>query len=267
MTTLVSDLLTVMLRHLQETATLSSRLWVEPELVQYIADADREFLALTGIVKQAGSVLAVAGQSIYDEPADSIDVERISWNGKKLYPQTRYELDRQKPNWKADSGAPQRYHRDHLPPKQFEVWKKPTATGTGYATSGTYGTLRRTSGLTYTTSGTYGVLRSARGTDRNYFYAGGPYGTLRRAVSGASNFIVFYDTLPSPVSLPTHALTTPDGFCRYVMYRALEKTWAKEGDGQDIERAAFCGTRFERGVALAQRLVYGDEIQQESKHG
>lgn len=267
MTTTVQDLLTIIERYLQEDATLDTGLWEETEIIGYIADADREFITLSGAVMQINNVLAVTGQSTYSEPADCIDTERLAWNGKKMYPQTRFELDSQNQNWKADSGRPMRYHRDHLPPKQFETWKKPSTSGIGYATTGNYGTLRHVSGnLNYTTTGNYGTLRQLRGT-RNYYvgftpYAratNGPYGVLRQAVSGATNFLVFYDELPPRVSLSTDALTTPDGFARYVMYRALGRCWLKEGDGQDPERAKYCDTRFMQGILLSRRLVYGDE--------
>jgi hypothetical protein len=267
MTTTVQSLLTVMLRHLQEDAALLSGLWDQTELIGYISDADREFITLSGAVMQVNNVLATTGQSVYAEPADCIDTERLAWNGKKLYPQTLGELDSQNQNWKADSGTPMRYHRDQLPPKQFETWKKPATSGIGYTTTGNYGVLRHVSGtLTYTTTGTYGTLRSARGA-RNYYvgytpYAHtvqGPYGTLRQAVTGATNFLVFYDELPPAVTIVDQLLTTPDSFVRYVMYRALERAWLKEGDGQDPDRAKYCNIRFTRGVALARRLAYGDE--------
>lgn len=266
MTTTVQDLLTPMLNHLQEESDLANDLWNEPELIGYISDADREFITATGVVKQINNIRATSGTSVYNENTDCIDVERLAWNGKKMYPQTRFELDSQNQNWKAESGTPMRYHRDHLPPKQFETWKKPNTDGMGYTTTGTYGTLRHVSGsLTYTTTGNYGVLRGACGV-RNYYvgyipYAmtvQGPYGTLRQVVSGATNFLTFYVELPPQVTELDHLITTPDAFSRYVMYRALERAWLKEGDAQDTERAKYCGIRYQRGVQIARRIVYGD---------
>lgn len=267
MTTSVDSLLTIMARHLQEDSTFSSTLWNATELIGYIADADREFITRTGAVKQVNNVRATSGTGTYAEPADCIDTERVAWNAKKMYPQTRFELDSQDPNWKAANGPPKRYHRDHLPPKQFEVWPKPNTDGIGYNVTGNYGVLRQASGsLTYSFTGNYGTVRGIRGT-RNYYIgyipyahtAQGPYGTLRQAVGGATNFLLFYDELPPLLTRPDHLLTTPDAFARYVMYRSLERAWSKDGDGQDPERATYCKMRFERGVALALRLVTGEE--------
>lgn len=211
MTTTAASLIAMMRLHLQEDATLSTGLWTSPELTQYISDADREFLLMTGAVKSTATITALQSVSVYSEPSDSIDVERVAFNNKKLYPVSRSDLNHQDPSWRADTGNPKRYHRD-LPPKQFEVWPKPAAVGSG-------------------------------------------------------NLTVFYNKLPSALTDPPSAqtITTPDAFARYVMYRALEKAWAKEGDGQDVERAAYCGMRFTRGVALARRLIYGDDVPMEAK--
>ncbi len=266
MTTSVSDLITVIARHLQEDTGFSTGLWNTTEIIGYISNADREFITLTGIVKQVNNVRATSGTATYNEPTDCIDVDRLAWSAKKMYPQTKFELDNQDQNWKAANGAPRRYHRDQLPPKQFEVWPNPTTDGLGYTVTGSYGTLRHVSGaLTYNTTGTYGVLRQVRGS-RNYYignipYAGsvqGPYGTLRQVVSGATNFIAIYNELPPELTEITDLITTPDSLARYVMYRTLSQAWAKEGDGQDMDRANYCTLRFRRGIVIAKRLVYGD---------
>jgi len=267
MSTAVSAIITVVARHLQEDTGFSSGLWSTTEVISYIADADREFITQTGIVKQVNNVPATSGTAVYNEPTDCIDIDRMAWNGQKMYPQTNFELDNQNAFWRKDSGAPKRYHRDQLPPKQFETWPNPNTSGLGYTTTGTYGTLRQVSGsLTYNTTGTYGTLRQLRGASRNYYvgyiaYAGsvqGPYGTLRRVVAGSKNFIVIYNQLPPLVSLTTDLVTTPDSFVRYVAYKVLSKAWAKEGDGQDMERSNYCNLRWKRGLALARRIVYGD---------
>lgn len=266
MSTSVQDVFTVICRHLQEDEDLANGLWSQAELIGYVSDADREFITATGVVKQINNVLATAGTSTYSENTDCIDIERLAWNGRKMYPQTRFELDSQNANWKSESGTPMRYHRDHLPPKQFETWKKPAVSGIGYSITGNYGVLRNISGsLTYSTTGNYGTLRSIRGA-RNYYcgyvpYAStvqGPYGTLRQMVSGATNFLTMYIELPPQVTALEHLLTTPDSFSRYVMYRALERAWLKEGDAQDSERAKYCGLRFKRGVQIARRIVFGE---------
>lgn len=268
MSTQVGTLLDYIALHLQEgDRTFSvTNLWSQSEVIGYISVSDREFLLMSGLFKKLELVLSVTNQIVYGEPSDGIDVERLSWNGKKLYPQTRFDLDLQQPNWRADTARnPRRYHRDGLPQKEFAVWPAPNTSGTNWTVSGTYGIPSVISGsYAYTVTGTYGIV-STIGGDRDYLVGtelqpdGIPYyGTWGEIASGSLNFIAMYDGLPPLPTTPADYILAPDAFSRYVMYGALAKIWEKEGDGQDLARAQYCRARFLRGSWLAKRLVYGD---------
>lgn len=270
MTTTIGSLLDIMARHLMETdRTLSTGLWTPAEAIYALATADQDFIHATGILKKAGGIAGTVAQGTYNEPADSTDVERVSYNGRKLYPQTRFELDRQHPSWRVDTARnARRYHRDSLPEKQFTVWPKPVSAGTGWTVTGRYGTIRVIFGRAYSITGRYGTLRAING-DTNYTIGALPdpkvppwAGTLRSVLNSSMNFLVFYDVAAPIQTLATDNLFTPDAFARYVMYGALGRLWEKEGDGQDLNRARYCHERYQRGVGLALRLVDGEEVKQ-----
>lgn len=269
MSTTVATLLTLVSQRLLETdATFPSRLWDRDEIITYLNDAQNDFVVRTGIVKSVGAIRAIAGNTTYEDPTYAVDVERISWNGKKLYPQSRQELDWQKPTWRRDTARnPRRYHRDNLPAHEFEVWPAPDTAGLGYTTTGTTtGIIRGLSGSrTYNVTGTFGTIRTIRG--QNYFVGAQPgisggneaIGIPRQMMTGSTNFFFIHDALPGELLSDGDTLLVPDAFSRHILYGTLAKAWAKEGDGQDIARSRYCQLRFERGVELARRLVFGAE--------
>jgi hypothetical protein len=259
------ELLTVIARHLQERdESFDSGLWTQAEILTYMSEMQREFLQRTGVLKNISYVAGSAHQIEYDEPASSIDVERISWNSRKLYPSTQFEFDQNDSRWRqAEARNPRLYHRDNLGIKRFAVTPAPNTSGLSYSATGTVGTIRgMTSGLTYTTTGN-GVVRDWTG-QRNYLPGSIPgpngyglFGVVRRMAAGATNFTVIHDVLPPLLQRPSDPLVVPDAFSMYVMYGALYKAWAREGDGQDLRRAAYCKSRFDLGVQLAERLMTG----------
>lgn len=268
MSTTVGSLLDIMARHLQETdRTMNSGLWTQAELVTFLSEAQQDFLSSTGVVKNVGFVPSVTSQVEYDEPSTSMDMERVSWNGKKMYPTTQFELDQQDAKWRTRTGRNPRWlHRDNLGIKRFAVSPAPNISGTGYTASSLYGLVRGISGGTYTYTGfAYaGPIRNITGA-RNYIPGAIPTsrgfsaaGTIRQMIGNATNFLVIFDVLPPTLVSVNDVLVAPDAFCRYVMYGALFRAWGKEGDGQDLRRSQYCRSRFEQGVKLAQRLVEGN---------
>lgn len=266
MTTTIGSLLDIMACHMLETdRTFNSGLWTQEEVIYALALADQDFLQTSGLVKKSASVAGTANTIQYSEPSDSEGMERISYNGKKMYPQTAFELDRQDPRWRAARARNvRRFHQDNLPEYTFEVWPGPTADGTGWTVTGRYGTARTLSGRTYSVTGRYGIIRKISG-DTSYFVGSWftpstqPYlGTIRQAQSGTTNFTLIHDVLGTLQTLVTDYMLTPDAFVRYAMYSALARLWSKEGDSQDLSRAQYCVQRYNHGAWLARRLIYGD---------
>ena len=93
-------------------------------------------------------------------------------------------------------------------------------------------------------------------------------GSLQNTVPGTNQhstgedakiFIVIHDQLPATLQTAQDLLTVPDAFRIYVLYGALSRAWLKEGDGQDQTRGLYCRERFDRGVWLTRRIVFGLE--------
>ena len=107
-------------------------LWTLEEMVGYISYVERDFLRRTGVEANYTSVAVAPGIVIvFSKPSDMMDIERISFNYKRLRRVTSWDLEREDPSWRAHPNHPaQNYHEDHLPINSFELDNRPVAGGT-----------------------------------------------------------------------------------------------------------------------------------------
>lgn len=238
----------------------SSGLWTVPELIEYINSACKAFILDTQIEKVMEPIAAVAGQRQYADPVDTMQIDRITFSNQALYRTKRIMLDRSNYKWRTLAGIPKQYHQDQLPIKNFEVDRAPAAnmTGSGYSVTGSTGVLRHMSGaLTYVASlpaNGAGILRYTVGQiayNANY----PAIGLLRQMLTGLTNFTVIATNLPADVAGPADILDVPDFAVPYVQFWVLRIMLGKEGEGQDVARAKYCGARYDNGVNLLLRLL------------
>lgn len=266
----VSTLMSKIAVDVMEDDGFSYGLWSQSEIIGYIDNIQREFIYLSQALKQLGCVTASTSTRIYDDPPDSMQLDRIAFNAEALYRTEKLVLDRGNPKWRTESGRPQSYHQDQLEVRTFEVSKKPIAgmTGSGYTQSGTNGgLLRGMSGVrTYTTSGN-GTLRHMWGSVAYTMIGvnGRPYGILRRMRTGVTNFETIHTLLPSQVTDTDDVLTVPRFCTMYLKYGVLSEMFAKEGEGQDIPRSRYCRVRYIKGVNLLRRLMGMAPLEEEIK--
>lgn len=126
----VTQFIARMLPILMEDSALSTGVWNIAEVINYTNDIQSDFARDTQCLKQYNLISggAVAGQRLYSDPADSMQIDRIDFNGKPLYRTSRHMLDLEDRQWKTKSGTPKRYHTDFLNDrKTFEFDRAPTA--------------------------------------------------------------------------------------------------------------------------------------------
>lgn len=271
MSTTVARLIIELGYMLQEDVFETNGLWSTDEIIGYINTVCKDFVLRAQLLKSVLPVQSTTSQRIYDDPEMTMDVDRISFSGKPLYFTTRYMLDVDNQRWRTLAGLPKMYHQDQLPTKTFETDRAPAAvmTGAGYTVTlpatGRGGILRRMSGSFGYVGSNAGV--SAGGVFR-YNLGTIPYhsaliptrhgGVLRQMLDGTTNFEVVATTLQVEVAVTTDFLPLPD-FCKlYIKMGVLKKMLEKEGEGQDLVRAQYCGTRYSNGIALFKRLIYGE---------
>jgi hypothetical protein len=133
MTINILDFLTRIARDLNETDNdFLSGAWTRTEMLGYLNYAESNFLQDTGIWQTDVSIVAAPGATIlFDRPPNTMDINRMGFNGKSLHRQTAVNFELEDRDWRSHAvGKPDYYHEDLLPNSKFELNKIPAAGGT-----------------------------------------------------------------------------------------------------------------------------------------
>jgi hypothetical protein len=108
-----------------------NNLWTLDELVGYISYAERDFLRRTGVEAVDVTIPVAAGNVlVFSKPNNMMDIDRVSFNYKRLRRVTSWDLEREDPTWRTHPNhSAQQYHEDHLPINSFELDNRQLAGG------------------------------------------------------------------------------------------------------------------------------------------
>jgi len=106
---------------------VSSSYWTTDEVISYINYAEADFSRRTGISKGVASL--VVNTMLVDLPDDAVNVERASFNGRRLRRASSWDLERQDANWRSRTGRPKLYKEDRLTPGYMELDVTPSSEG------------------------------------------------------------------------------------------------------------------------------------------
>lgn len=248
-----------------ETVSFTSGMWSPTEVIRYISDVELDFTTRTKVLKQLSTIALVTGQSLYDQPADCIELERVSYMGIPLYYVSRAELDRVDRSWRTKEGIPRRYYIDSLPNGKMELDRIPSAAMANVPAviwyGADYGVVRQWDGAYVVNfSQNYGIIRGYVGGRDFVFTLSGDGGGVIRGWEGATNqLMVVYVQAPTAKTLGTDIFSVPDAWVPFIKFGVLAKMWAKSGESQDPYRADYCARRYDFGVALARRVMDASE--------
>jgi hypothetical protein len=102
----------------------------DPDLLDFINDAQIDLCRKTDILRGTATVNVVANTESYPLPVDFIEVQRVTYNGSKLRKTTWQEIDLFDPNKDVAGGAgvPAYYHREGI---LIYLYPIPSASATG----------------------------------------------------------------------------------------------------------------------------------------
>jgi hypothetical protein len=105
--------------------------WNPDEMIGYVNYVEKDWFRQTGIKIFDISQAMPAGNTIgFTKPVGAMDIERLSFNKKRMRRQSTWDLTRQNPNWRNSApGQPKYWHEDHLGVNNFEVNRRPVAGG------------------------------------------------------------------------------------------------------------------------------------------
>jgi hypothetical protein len=129
----IEDFMTRVANDLSETSNeFLSGAWTLAEMISYLNYAERDFLIKTGAVKYDTTVILPGGSGILIErPDNTMDIDRVSLDGKRLLRQSSINLELEDRHWRSHTvGHPAYYHEDNIPISYIELNKIPSTGGT-----------------------------------------------------------------------------------------------------------------------------------------
>jgi hypothetical protein len=84
----------------------SDPLWTQPEMLEYLARAQNEFLSLVPCVFQFTQQNIDLGEELQALPATAIELERVSIQGVRLYEVSQSQLTMADPQWQYNGTSP-----------------------------------------------------------------------------------------------------------------------------------------------------------------
>lgn len=187
---------------MESSSSFPSGLWTIGEVIDYINYAVEYFINNSGVIIADNTIPSQVGVGTYTRPSDTGDVDRISFDGRRLRRISNFDLMTINPKWRDASGNPRYYHEDGVDITEFELDKKPTR---------------------------------------------------------VANIRIFGDYLHSKFDATNLSSTIgiPDCWEPFIRWEVLSFCYSKDGESQDLSRAAWAHNKFLYGLSLCQRMIAG----------
>lgn len=239
----------------------TNALWTRAELLKYVDQAQREIARRTRGLALLQEITPAQGTAAYDLPDLAFTPVYLSYNGQELSPATIQDLELKDQAWSETSGTPTTWYQETLGPNQVGLYPKPNING-----STQRGVVRRITiddgagAVDQTLDSSYGVVRRETWSLGATTFVGN--GEVQMHISTAftvssqtGNLVMVNLVHPETIDEEVDKLminTAYDFLVRdYVIWRALER----EGDGQNMERAAHWRERFDGLTDLLATLI------------
>lgn len=260
------------------TIGLDGQLWSRAELLAHYNDGYKQFLTRSQAVRRWVVVeVPEAGDGYFALPKDHERIAALYFDHRRLQVIEVRELDWGDSAWPTLSGFPLAWTTGLGPTLSIEIYQIPTAAGDTYSHTGTYpyGLARRFSGhRTYQPAPApgLGIARNISSEDRQYLATMGVLGIPRIYRSSRGNLLVLEVVGPGLEDLHEEdsAGLIPAPMSKYVRYYVLARAFERQGEGRQVELAAVCQQRFERGVEIMRHMSWlsrADETYQRAPVG
>jgi hypothetical protein len=226
-----------------------SAIWGDAEINRYIRKGLWDLCRNTKAIWDMQHLDLVDGTPTYTLREGWIEVDRVTYNNRRMEPVLRMEAEKLDYLYLEREGEPYGYIMNLDGMNLIRIVRIPAADASEYTTSGTWGILRDPTDITSeTVSGTWGLPRRIP-----YMHPQkGVWGLPRRPYKDQTNVRVEMFRGPEPV--PTqddHRIELPNRYTKYLRFYCLWRCFEREGDGQDLEAAEHYKQRWEMGKMRA----------------
>lgn len=240
------------------------------DFFNYLNDTIQDFVSRTGLYKRIYNIPGEFGIASYAEPNSEMDVHALAYDDNYIYRTSGWYLDNLESEWSKQTGIPERWREDEVPPKTIQIEPIPNIQSWEVAinfTTPAYGQIAATSAVVdfdiiSLAAGGYGVISGIQGPlgTQDSLYADGinqGYGTVSDMVSSTGNLSMISTVQPTsyPQTLTDYLYLVPDTFAPYIKYGILERIWSEDGEYKAPDQAGFAQQRYQEGVNLAAAMM------------
>ena len=221
------------------TFQVESEYWPDAEIDRYVNDAYIEAAKDTKALEMIAGIATTADEGTYTLVREVGQVMRVEYDSRKVYPTTKWELDRTEPDWENLSGYVSNYILTQMNNRRLRLFKAPSEGG-GFSVgdSDEFGAVTDIGdGVnTFTFSSEYGVIADTSGGDWDVTFAG-EYGEVILLSGTSNNLFVWATRVPPLLVEATDAPELPNWCHLGIAYRAAAKALGKHGEQGDMEKA------------------------------
>jgi hypothetical protein len=247
------------------------------DFLRYFGEVATDFLTKTQIIKKLVSVDTQGGVDTYILPDTVSDTQYGAFDQSYLYRTSTFFLDNSNTTWVSSTGTPTTWKQDEVSPKQIRLTPTPNMNGDAFQVAlgqGLYGTISSTANATavdFTSvpTGLYGTLSGFSGPE--YIEVLTPmYGTIASMSISESNLETISTAIPAKLSgwnLSDTVDLVPDTFSIALRYGVLQRIFSMDGEQKDMQKAIYCGARYQEFVNMAAAIMSQEFSEAEDQNG
>ena len=187
-------------------------------------------------------------RAAYPLPSDLLELERATWNNRRLTPMEPSVVETQDTRYEQEKGPVEAYLVSKDGWNRFRKWRVPNVGPDEFTTTGTFGILRDPDDISEEeVIGTWGIPRILPGMH----LMRGPWGFPRRAYQDVNGTRIEFYRRGEELAADNTEFEIPQRFVKYVMWFVLGRALNRQGAGQDTALAAHWMQRYEDGVRRA----------------
>lgn len=189
-------------------------------------------------------------RAVYDLPPDLVELERATWNNKRLTPMDPAVTEVADSRYEEETGEVEGYLVNKDGWQRLRKWRVPSIGPDEFTTTGNFGILRDPDDISEDeVTGTWGIPRILPGMH----LMRGPYGFPRRAYQDVNGTrIEFYRRGEELVS-ENIEFELPDICVKYIQWFCIGRALTRQGPGQDMTLGEHWMSRFATGLARLTR--------------
>lgn len=228
----VKDLLGEQTRSTSDTTLqVESEYWSDDEIYRYLNDAYIEAAKFSKALEVIELISTTASTATYTLPATVGQVIRVAYDNRKVYPITKWELDRLEHDWEAQTGYVSHYMLTQMNNRRIRLFKAPDVSGGLAVQGGEYGVIQSISDgeNTYMFSAEYGEVEDTAGTNWDADFVG-EYGLATITGGFENSFEVWATKHPARLTGATERFELPYWSHMGIAFRAAAKALGKYGE-------------------------------------